>query len=660
MLQIPAVFSDKALFQHSAGLTIRGTTDSDAQITLGLYKEEKLVIQSVVTADHSGRFSLSFSTPPASFATYRCEITNGQDKLVLNDWLFGELWMAAGQSNMDMAVEHIPEEEQLRACVANKVMRFYRQGFGDLAYLPSEPEDTVDGVWCTDQDDLFRTVSALGTRTVAEIYDYLNREEETIPVGLINCNMGATFIENWLPREAVEQDAIMNAYLSEKKRGLLPFGQPWNGYGGENYRQPYGLYNRKVAALIGIQLRGILWYQGESNVGGRESAAHYKRALLMYQRVYESLFRADGCAHLPVICVQIFTFIQTFAYPSEETLCRTGFFNESFVEAAKEAPDKIFVVPTYDLPANFAPYSKKVYPHPIHPMHKYALGTRLGQVANAAVYGGPGPKTAAYYASSRVEGDSLLIKIETDGRSLTAGEKGLRGFCICGKSEIYQEANAEIVGADCVRIWHPLVKEPCFATYQYDDMATGGSLYCGGLPVAAFATDRESDIHIAPKPWLHTEQNACLVQMDINDSIPRMDFFPHRLWHPMYDSELCTDDINCLTKGALRIYGNSPHIGAYVRQYPGYPLDLQNYRALRFSVFHYEGAKLTVAVRQNSCLKSIPLTSQPEDAFGWTAFEADLYDAGVGEAEELLFMFDVTEKKLPAVNLDALTLIALE
>ena len=656
MLWIPAVFSDGALFQHSASLTISGRAKADGCVEVVLQGEKDEFCHKKAITDHEGLFSVTIPTPHASFCAYRLWISDGETERTCNDWLFGELWMGAGQSNMELSIGQMPDRHRFYKAVSGKKLRFYYQESGDITTFPERPDNTVGGSWCTDQDALFTQISACGTAAVAQIYDFLNSCEGEVPVGLIHCCMGATFLEGWLPQDAVEREPSVCAYLAQG-RGHLPWGQGWNGYGGDNYRQPFALFNRKVAALIGVQLRGIFWYQGESNVGGRPEGTHYYHALLLYQQEYQSLFLADGCDTLPVLCVQLYPFLNNEWYISEETECRLGYLNEAFVRAERERPDAFAVIPIYDLPPRFAPFSKKVYPHPIHPMHKYALGCRLGKVAAAKLYGAEGIKTAATVETIKVYDGAIWVTFRTDGYRLEAAQTGLDGFYICGENGVYQEAEAKIVCNDTVRLSHPDVLHPLHAAYRYEDMAQGASLSCGGIPVAPFASDKEHDIYIAPKPWLCTTRETTLVQYEINDTIPRMDFFLRPLWHPLDGSELCRDTVYCQSKAALRIAGEGDWIGAYVQRYPGSPLDLHRYRVLQLAVFHFEGAALEVfAQTETGSVHTFPVTvTHPEDDEGWTYMDVAL-DIADCIVERLVFRFNVADKKLHAVNIDSLHL----
>lgn len=662
MLQIPAIFSDNALFQQTARLTIRGRAAPMAPVRARLTGGEGCFDSALAAADEAGCFELTLKTPQASFERYRFTLTDGETVLTKENWLFGELWLAAGQSNMKLANVYIADRAAFYEKLRGKEIRAYYQTPGLADVFPEEPDDSLDGAWCTVEDALFEQVSACGSAAAVRLYDYLNRGAQ-IPVGIVHCNRGATYIESWLPREVIQGDTVLSAFL--EKRGRLPYGGRWNSFGEFNYQQASAQFNRKIAPLLGVQLRGVLWYQGENNVGDREDAACYRRMLLLYQEVYQKLFRIEGEAVLPVICSQIYAYSYRGSDPIDEgEECRGGYLNEAIVQAAAARPEAIAAVPIYDLKPLWGAARPRVpgVCHPIHPTHKYPLGDRLGEVALAKAYGADGMETAAYWQSKREEDGSLVLTFHVGRGSLHTPGSELRGLYLCGDNGVYQEAQAQITGRDTLRLTHPFIPHPRHAAYQYAGLAWGGRLYAGNLPVAPFATDRENAVRISPKPWLHTEQQAVWVQEDVaGDGV--MDFFYRPIWHPLEGSELCPDDVFCRTKAALRIQGQGESIGAYVKAYPGYPLDLPSYKALRLWVFDYTDSILHIQAELPDGTGGVRLVEYPctvlsGDAAGWTALEADFSAAETGPAKRLLFRFEVGGKRPRAVNMDGLQLIA--
>ena len=100
MLRLTTVFADHALFQHSAPLTVRGTCEG--QVTVLIMRGESVLSAATGEAGADGHFAVSLTTPPASFEPCTIHVSAGDESVVLSDILFGELWIAGGQSNMEL------------------------------------------------------------------------------------------------------------------------------------------------------------------------------------------------------------------------------------------------------------------------------------------------------------------------------------------------------------------------------------------------------------------------------------------------------------------------------------------------------------------------------------------------------------------------------
>ena len=111
MLTLPYVFSSGAMFQQNSVLTITGTAEPKAKVTCEILPSGGAE-SSWVYAGEDGRFKVNIGTPAASFDSYTIKLTTDTgDEHIMNDVLFGELWMASGQSNMEMPnqAQHKPE-----------------------------------------------------------------------------------------------------------------------------------------------------------------------------------------------------------------------------------------------------------------------------------------------------------------------------------------------------------------------------------------------------------------------------------------------------------------------------------------------------------------------------------------------------------------------
>ncbi len=168
MLTLPSVFASGALFQQCAPLTLHGQTEPDTPVHATLiHGTEAPFSVGDTTADAEGKFALTLSCPAASMETWTITITAGADNRILDNILFGELWLASGQSNMEMPNEFQPTKDTFLAEMTDRTIRVYHVEYlpeGGGGSFPYEPSDATPGQW---QDItakvLWQHVSAAGT-----------------------------------------------------------------------------------------------------------------------------------------------------------------------------------------------------------------------------------------------------------------------------------------------------------------------------------------------------------------------------------------------------------------------------------------------------------------------------------------------------------------
>ena len=653
MISLPAVFASHALYQQNAALHFRGTAAPSSRVEAILRRGETVFCRGGTTADDMGGFQLPLPTPPASFEPWELIISDGEDTVTLEDLLFGELWMAAGQSNMEMGNNQMPGAEEVFETLQTCHIRFFQQmSLWDRVGgpFPFEPQDDFPGCWHRVQEwEAFGWLSACATAMARAVYRVLNRTAQ-VPLGIIDSNMGATYVEDWLPKDSFFKDPVLREWM--ETAGQLPSSERWDTYGDINYLQPSAMFNTKTYPLHGIQVRGILWYQGEGNTRGREHSVCYRRAMEEYHRVYAELFQPAGVAHFPVICSQLFPWRHV---GSGE--CRIGYINQVFSDLAAAYPGEFAAAPVYDLSPAWAYTAAN---HPVHPLNKYPLGERMASLALAGAYGEPGLRTAAALSGRQREGGRLTLTFSTGGQPLECRGNRLKVFFLCDESGLYQEAQARLLSPDKVVLSHPYIAHPLHTAYQFTDMARGGNLWCGGMPVAPFATDTEHTLRREAKPWLDLSQEAVWIAYDTEPG--RVDCFYRPTWQPLPGSALCRDDVFCETGTALHLLGQSGQIGAFVQGYPFAALDLYEYRALRFDLFAYQDVEVRVAVEWRDPVGAshsvdCPVSLLKEKSIDWAEYEVEFILPERVSAERLLLLFGVSKKPVHMVNLDALQLL---
>lgn len=691
MITLPHVFASGALFQQNAPLTLHGHTDAHAALQATLTHGNDTFSTAAVTADAEGKFSFTLSAPAASLDEHwTITITCGDETITFDDILFGELWLASGQSNMEMSNHFQPTKDAFLSEMADRTIRVYHVDYlegGGGGEFPYEPSDSTTGSWSSiAATALWDNLSAAGTAFVKEVYDYLKSTDREMPMGFVNANWGGTGMAAWIPRFGMDNAAPA---LLERMRsyGMYPDKEKWNTRGDVNFQQPTCQYNLKIAPLVGLKFRGILWYQGENECWGEPQWRIYKELLQLYHQVYTPLFAANE-EHFPMLNVLLYP----WAYSKGD--CNLGYLNQAFIDAAIEDPNSFYFTPISDLP----PVWGFVGNHPIHPANKYAVGKRLGMLAETAVYGKEGQKQPAVMDSYRIEGDRLLVHFSVPGQaepideahSIRMGEDRHSivsptpiGLYICGESGTYVPATCTIVAPDTIALSHPSIAEPKHAAYGYNSLEEGCNLWAGDYPLASFRTDdkrwneanADQILHIEAKPWCDPTRTSIWAQHLRADSGELLDVFYHPIWHPAPDCEVTHDRAFTLAKGSIRIARRedeytptSRHatIGASVYAHPYNRLDLQNYSKLTLHMLNCEHTELSLLLtyKENDGVTVLNIPAQKDDEAsgrlpdGWSAYTIPLTDIPDGEIRQMTFSAKITGTPYLFVNLENFVLWA--
>ncbi|MBR4959930.1 MAG: hypothetical protein IKY52_03435, partial [Clostridia bacterium] len=569
MLKLPNIFASGSLFQQNADLTISGHTDAGVRTEAILQDHAGHTFSRADTeVGTDGTFSLALPCPSASLKPWTITVSAGEERYVISDILFGEVWLASGQSNMELSGGVQPDGEAFFSSLGSRRIRVYHVyniDGNDSGIFPYDPSDAADGKWFSITDrDSFACISAAGCAFSKEIYDWLKTIGSETPVGFINASWGGTGIRSWIPRTAMDQAGTLLPRL--KELGLYPDAETWNTRGNNNAQQPTCQYNWKVHCLKGLKFRGILWYQGEYECWDEPYWRVYKDCLYLFYDTYRELFAADS--HFPMLCVLLYPF------PVTEGDCYLGYVNQNFIDAATERPDAFHIMPINDLP----PVWNFTDNHPIHPTHKFEVGRRLAMLASTVVYGKAGQTNPAVMDGYEISGSRILIHFTVPGQApLPAEASGIRigkeipvygterkkpiGLYICGKAGTYVPAECDILSQDTIALSHPGIEEPVHAAYGYNSMETGCNLWFGAYPAAFFRTNAKkwnpdnSDelIRIECKPWCDPTRVRVWTDDSRAGYHEPFDVFYRPVWKPCAGCEVVHDDAFTLDNGSIRI-----------------------------------------------------------------------------------------------------------
>ena len=477
------VFTDHAVLQRDKPLPVWGKADAGERVTVAFGG------QAIgTTADKDGRWIVYLTPLEASSAPGELVVT-GKNVVRLTDILVGDVWLCSGQSNMEWPVERsINWEEEV--ATANLPLIRHLKIKKTVADAPADMVENDGAGWRVCTPEVAKWFTAVGFYFARDIQPRIG-----VPVGLINSSYGGTPVEAWMsatalgsdpafavvderwqkaivtaPEDRERHDAAVKAWLAGEADARAKgekYTVPWpTNPPGVKWFQPAGLYNGMIAPILPVAIKGVLWYQGETNA---ERAAEYRAlfsAMITYWRAHL------GQGDVPFFWVQLANFAGGYPDATEWALLR---------DAQTE---------TLALPATGQAVAIDIGDaNDIHPTNKQEVGRRLALLARAKVYGGSVDFSGPLFKSAVREGAVMRVSFEYAGNGLIARDKPLQSFQIAGADRKFYPAMAQIE-RDTVVVSAAEVPEPVAVRYAWTN-APEANLYNGaGLPAVPFRSDK--------------------------------------------------------------------------------------------------------------------------------------------------------------------------
>lgn len=407
---------------------------------------------------------------PGNFDPHTVTMIHQKDTLELTNILIGEVWLCAGQSNMDMTVGKMEgwypgvlNYEQEVADAGYPAIRLFKTA----ADFKLEPQSGCKGTWQVCSPETVGSFSAVAYFFGRKIFRELN-----IPVGLVASAFPGASCQAFTPRDVLEADPeLKKKYLDPYEAEMASQHQVDTIHGFRKVILPVLIYNAMIHPLEKLSLRGFLWYQGESNHTEREE---YTRLCTdMIQSWRERFDQGD----LPFY----FTQIAPYKVATDTTGRVSAFFREA-QEALLNIKNTGMAV-TMDVGEA----------DNVHPRDKKSVGVRLARVALHQTYGF---RDLAYRgpAFSAFETDRDTVKLSfvpaSTGSGLRTGDKQPPAhFYLAGSDRVFHKAAARIVG-DQVWVTSKEVPVPVAVRYAFTNDAITNLENKEGLPAAPFRTDQ--------------------------------------------------------------------------------------------------------------------------------------------------------------------------
>ena len=474
---LPRLFCDNIILQQKSKVNFWGKAAPGEKITIlvGWLNKEYLI-----TTPSSGNWNLKIKTIAGSSQEYSIVI-KGSNTIVLQKVLLGEVWFSSGQSNMEWTMRRVKEAEKELKEAEYPAIRL----FNVIKGKSETPQDEfVQGSkWLPCTPENVKEFSAISYYFARELHLKLK-----VPIGIITSSWGGTGAECWTPEEKMKNHPVLkNIYnrwidwdLNRKKDSIAfvevkkanPKAEdPKSVYmTNRPHRRPSVLYNAMVNPLLNFTFKGVVWYQGTSNVDWAEEYFDQMKALIDGWR---SKFN-NGT--LPFYYMQI----SAFKYSDSN---KAALLRENQV--------KTLGIPKTAMCATMDIGELK----DIHPIYKLPYGLRLANIALANSYNQKdiifcGP----LYKEHKIENDTIEISFKFDQKLAFNGQR-LEDIFIAGADKKFVKAEAYIKENE-LHVFSPLVKKPVSVRYAWNNTEKANLFNGANLPASPFRTDNWENISI--------------------------------------------------------------------------------------------------------------------------------------------------------------------
>jgi sialate O-acetylesterase len=502
-VHLASPFTSHMVLQRDMKVPVWGTADAGETVTVE-FAGQKVSAQ----ADADGNWRVNFKPLEASAEGRMLTVTGSHtaQPITLDDVVVGEVWLASGQSNMDFSMSKkvkyfagVTNEDAEIAAANYPLIRMFI-GEASKAY---KPQTNVAGVWKVCTPETAPAFCAIGYFFARDLQKEIN-----VPIGIIAEAFGASTAESWIGRPTMTSDPKLKPMLDRFDAAVESFrtNRPavvapprsedvnatnavvtatntasagTNAVARGRRRGPSGprdpvqdqhnatvLFNGMINPVIPYAIRGAIWYQGESIIGGADGIALYPHVEEALIKDWRALW---GEGDFPFYIVQL-----------------AGQEAASNSPKVREAQALGLTLPN----TGMAVTTDIGEAHNVHPKNKQDVGDRLSRIALANVYGSSIEYSGPVYQSMQVEGGAIRVKFSHLGGGLVAKGGGpLKWFEIAGADQKFVPAEAKIDG-DTVVVSSPDVTAPAAVRYAWVNFPDGCNLFnAAGLPAAQFRTD---------------------------------------------------------------------------------------------------------------------------------------------------------------------------
>jgi sialate O-acetylesterase len=482
--KLPLFFSDSMVLQRNSNAAIWGTDVANRKIIVsGSWGKTDSVV-----SDNSGKWKLTLATPSAGGPF---TITaNGSTTVIIRHIQIGEVWLCAGQSNMEMPMkgytsstppQTVDSSDFFVANSLNPQIRVFMSGWNGTSKIPLN--DVSVGNW--------RSASPSTTPNFsATAYFFARRLQETlgIPIGIIVTARGGSSIESWMD----------SATLATVKPVVIPTVVNWQ----DAQATHTIIYNTMLHPFIGFTMKGIIWSQGEAN---RSNHFEYQE---LFTKLIHSWRTKWNQGEFPFYFAQV-------APNGGSTNFNAALLREAQLNTMLTV-NSTGMASTMDIGVQ----GQDHYPK------KKVIGDRLAEWALIKNYGKIGAPSGPIIKSISIKNDTINLRFDYTGVGLTAFGAGFSDFEIAGANKVFYPATATIADFGySINVKSNSVSNPLYVNYGFKNYVVGSLFNRAGLPASSFRTENIlavlpvvfGDIIVTQKKGIRTIAFNTLAEINMNN-----------------------------------------------------------------------------------------------------------------------------------------------
>lgn len=452
---LPLFFSNNMVLQQGMAIPVWGWAKPGEKVTVTLDKN-------TVTTRTAKTGKWRVNLPKMNYGGPYSLTVKGKNLISIENVLIGEVWVCSGQSNMEFKVSTTKNAEAEIAAANYPDIRLFTVK-RRISQLPQEKLD--EGAWTPCSPKTVPNFSAVGYFFGRNLYEKLK-----VPIGLIHSSWGGTVAETWTSGETISADPDFSELLQKLKALDMATAK----VAPNNY--PTLLYNGMIHPIVPYGIKGVIWYQGESNAS---RAQQYKR---VFPNMIKDWRTKWNQGNFPFLFVQLANYKKPVKVPSDSEWAE---LREAQTQTLQLENTGMATIIDAGMADN------------IHPTDKQVVGYRLSLAARKVAYGETLVYTGPTYRDMKIEGNKVIIAFDHVGKGLKVNNLYgyINGFSVAGENGQFKWARASLVNENTVVVSSESVEKPVAVRYGWADNPDDLNLYnAEDLPANPFRTDTRAGI----------------------------------------------------------------------------------------------------------------------------------------------------------------------